>query len=300
MVANTVRPAILHDETGSDACIVLGTGSESYRTIFYTDHVRRTRQLCSEVLFDDCVPCCHRRSRRSGRLSVMALSFLRSEAFIYFLHITSIVLGCAKEGYATIHTDPVLTMIHSSIETFATLLLLAIRMANGWRSVPTVLKATRSVEYVDRLLVERTHVQQMRVYVAMHTMASILLIVVCIGTFLVCSFVIRVMTWTILSNNFCMITTTVLSGLLVARVGQTVLKVQEDQFKVIIYEAAMLIERPEVAESARTNSMFVEASLVTPLLKKPPYLGMDKSNESTLAMICLVIDYLLTKFHSVL
>ena len=224
-------------------CIVLGSGNADieYTTRYYIDHAHQTKNLCSEVLLEDCVPCCHHHNRNSGRVSIMVWSFISSEAFIYFLHVTSIVFGCFKEAYGVNGNDPVITMVHSSIETGATLLLLVIRMINGRRSVPTVLKALQAVDYVNPAAVAEAHVKSLHLLVILHTVASLVLIAICVAVFLLSGLVFHMMTWTILSNNFCMITTTMLSGLLVTRVAITVSCIKLDQHRVILYDALLLM-----------------------------------------------------------
>jgi hypothetical protein len=181
--------------------------------------------------------------------------------------------------YGVHRDDPVLMMVHSATESSATMLLLGMAPRSGvppsfcleicgkntifskfWGSSSPKLQ-----DWYPACLLADSYDQQMEIEEAfrpwmrlggwlhqpwhryritfdfLHTAASVLLIIICVGFFFICEFVLKLMTWTILTNNFCMITTTMLSGLLIARVGSTVSLIKEDQHKVIIYESVLII-----------------------------------------------------------
>jgi len=81
----------------------------TYLTRYGIDHSEQSEGLCSEVILDECVPCCRGccghedhdedRKRRPMRSAVgILVAAIRSEIFLYTLHVTSIVLGAVKEG----------------------------------------------------------------------------------------------------------------------------------------------------------------------------------------------------------
>jgi hypothetical protein len=116
--ALSVHP-IVHCRRG---CLVLGTNNvESvsqainnadsdgvYLTNYGIDHERQSHGLCSEVFLDECSPCCRpcRHERSSNALTNVAIgvlaSAIRSEIFLYSLHMLAIVLGAVKEGIGTL------------------------------------------------------------------------------------------------------------------------------------------------------------------------------------------------------
>ena len=72
--------------------------STRYVTQYSIDTRRQLSHINDEILSDDCIPFRHcPRSRRCAAV-VWFWSFIRSETFIYVLHISSIALGAINDG----------------------------------------------------------------------------------------------------------------------------------------------------------------------------------------------------------
>jgi hypothetical protein len=145
-------------------------------------------------------------------------------------------------------TNNVLHIIQSSVETFATLLLIVIRMTNAYTGYREVRKTIQHVNHYDPG--ENIHIRLIRFWMRMELMAGACLVGVCVGCFVIFYFFVH-LGWTIRSNNFCLITITVLSGLYAARVGIAVRQISEDLHKVKKYKTApeglaeYLADRPQ-------------------------------------------------------
>lgn len=87
--------------------------AHTYLTRYGIDHFGQSKGLCHEVVVEECVPCCRsccshghgEDDKNKNGASSMAIviggllvSAIRSEIFLYTLHVTAIVLGAVKEG----------------------------------------------------------------------------------------------------------------------------------------------------------------------------------------------------------
>ena len=156
-------------------------------------------------------------------------------------------------GIGLRYTDTTLNLIQSAVETSATLLLIVIRMFNayvGYRRVHWSLEHV--VHYDDhspyclehtnggascktcgkgRRGSEEVHIRLIRQWMIVQLSAGLVLFTISLGCFLIFLNYVH-LGWTILSNNFCMITITVLSSLYAARVTIAVTRIIEDLHKV--------------------------------------------------------------------
>jgi hypothetical protein len=126
-------------------------------------------------------------------------------------------------------TDPLLELEHGIAESIATLSFIVIRMVNARMGYSMVLNTIGSVEHFDRQRDARLRTIQMWMW--LFEIASGLLIVLCVTSFVLFYHFVH-LGWTIMSNQFCLITSMVLSELYMARVTISVVKIREDQHKV--------------------------------------------------------------------
>jgi hypothetical protein len=65
-----------------------------YVTRYQIDHEEQTKELCGEAVFEECAPFCNLEATRTPLGWIW--SFVRSELFLYSLHLMAIVLGAFK------------------------------------------------------------------------------------------------------------------------------------------------------------------------------------------------------------
>jgi len=70
-----------------------------HTTQYHIDTRRQLNHINDQVLSDECIPCLHcpPRSRRCA-VVVWLWSLIRSETFLYLLHISSIAFGAVNNG----------------------------------------------------------------------------------------------------------------------------------------------------------------------------------------------------------
>ena len=133
----------------NEGCYTIGKGESSYELRYFIDLRTQSKHLDEEVMFDECLPCCNSRAERS--IGGWFWAFIRSEAFLYSLHMTAILLGGLKEGMdlrkdeddADIHLEA------SIIETIATLMLILIRTVNAYRNYQVFKRSILSIRLGD-------------------------------------------------------------------------------------------------------------------------------------------------------
>jgi hypothetical protein len=126
-------------------------------------------------------------------------------------------------------SDPTLALIHSAVETSATLLLVIIRMANAFAGYQAVRSTVRHEENFDPE--EDVHVRQIRRWMMVFEMIGLVLFAFSLGCFFIFYYHVH-LGWTILSNNLSMITILVLSTLYTASIVAVTTRLREDQHKV--------------------------------------------------------------------
>lgn len=114
-----------------------------------------------KAMLTECVPCCDRKAALI--LKHLIWSVIRSESFLYGLHLLVFIFGSIKAILNLHTTSPTLELIQSIFETSATALLIAVRMGNSIEGFAEVKKTLRSVESAS---VEEessnVHIQKMR------------------------------------------------------------------------------------------------------------------------------------------
>jgi len=127
------------------------------------------------------------------------------------------------------HRYPAVSVTQSALETAVTLLLIVIRMANGYIGYKEVRGAVRLEQDFDADC--DIHVLRIRRLLVFYLVAGVLLFALALTFFFVFRHLFH-LGWTILTNNFCMITILVLSSLYSTLIDFTAVKIREDQFKV--------------------------------------------------------------------
>jgi hypothetical protein len=122
-----------------------------------------------------------------------------------------------------------LTIIDSSFETLATILLILVCMGNAYSGYCDVLNMAIYDQFCDHL--SNPHVRIIRQWMLRFIVAGLLLIGTSLGFFVLCLCTYRLW-WTILSNNVCMIAVQVFTGFYRYRVAMAVTRIHEDQMKV--------------------------------------------------------------------
>jgi len=125
--------------------------------------------------------------------------------------------------------DPFLALEQSIIETIATLAFILIRMANAHMGYSMIRHTIGRVEQFDPKRDAR--LRSIRMWLWLFEAASMLLVITCIVSFVAFYYWVH-LGWTLVSNQFCLITSMVLAGLYMARVTVSVVKIREDQHKV--------------------------------------------------------------------
>jgi hypothetical protein len=125
--------------------------------------------------------------------------------------------------------DEFLELEHSIIELVATLAFILIRMANARTGYVMIRKTIGRIEHFDPKRDAR--LRTIRMWMWLFEASCVLLIVICVVSFVVFYEFVH-LGWTIVTNQFGLITCMVLSGLFMARVTVSIVKIREDQHKV--------------------------------------------------------------------
>jgi len=167
-------------------------------------------------------------------------------SILYYISSCDLMLGVGLR-----FTDTTLNLIQSAVETSATLMLIIIRMFNAYIGYRRVHRSLRHVIHFDDhspYCLERgngasckecskgrgseeVHIVSIRQWMIVQVLAGLILVSICIGCFFLFLNYLH-LGWTILSNNFCMITITVLASLYAGRVTVAVTRIVEDLHKV--------------------------------------------------------------------
>jgi hypothetical protein len=282
----------------TDGCVILGrhgsTGN-TYVTRYYIDHVTQRRNATRDVLHEECVPCCDQENRETAKLCLW--NFIKSEAFLFSLHIIALALGAAKEAMDIRRISDDLELIHSLVETFVAFLMITIRMIVNWYAFKVLKDTAYKFEHFssDSKKLRGGALKHWRNVVIAIGVMMLALIITC---FILFKFLVH-LGWTILSNNFAMIVFTVVSGLYTSRVEKTRASIREDQHKAVLYESLLLIK--ETCDPSKNNTKpfreklirFMKATEDTSFLSKPPHIEIsDKGRFNNDMLISLEMQSL--------
>jgi hypothetical protein len=121
------------------------------------------------------------------------------------------------------------SVIDSSFETLATIMVIIARMGNAFYDYRQVRGMTIYVANVDSR--DNAHVRIIHRWMTRFLVAGSMLMVGAIGCFILL-LIVDHLWWTIMTNNICIITMHVLMGLYRARVTMAVKRIHADQHKV--------------------------------------------------------------------
>jgi hypothetical protein len=143
--------------------------------------------------------------------------------------VTSSLNNSFLVGLGLRQSDEFLALINSIMETTATLLLVVIRMANAYSGYRMVRNTIRHEVNFDPD--EDLHIRLIRRWMWLYIAAGVTLFSISLGFFFIFLFQVH-LGWTILTNNFCMITIMTLTSLYMGRITLTMVTIREDQHKV--------------------------------------------------------------------
>lgn len=275
-----------------NGCVELGKDAgrgNVYRTRYRIDHRGQRSELCHELMLEEMVPCCGEKPRRSCWYMIWAI--MRSEAFLFTLHMTALVLGAVKEAANFRQEQEDLHLIHSVIETFVSILMVSVRVASCWTAFYHIKKGAKRYEKLPERdeNYKKHHVQghSLKHYLIAFTGLGVFLLLFLISTFLTFYFLAH-LGWTIITNQFALVAISVASGLFMARVESAEAIIREDHHKAVLYEATLLLRElhyastdPNVAQKDRHHAIaqaetFCKALRDTDLFEQPEHIKFDE------------------------
>ena len=251
-----------------DGCVLLGSKevpSDNYITRFHIDHDEQRQDLCNEIFFEECIPFCKKENRKSVKSCLW--NFISSEAFLFTLHVATIVLGAVKEALNMRTVAEVLHLVHSVIETFLALLQTLIRLISAWMSYRALRQDMYRLEHVDPEMYD-CRGRNLRVWLNVVTAICVTMMVGVVVCFLVFYYEVH-LGWTLLSNQFAMISVTTAANLFQARVSSLEARINGDHHKAVLYEAVRLIAEGNDSDKAKA---FISSLVETPQFLLPHYI----------------------------
>ena len=278
------------ESIASAGCLELGRDAgygNVYHTRYQIKHADQRTHLCRELLLEEMVPCCGDKARRSyGRL---LWAFIRSEAFLFSLHMTALVLGVIKEAANYREEAEILHLVHSIIETVVSILMVVIRVVSGWTAFYHVKKSVGKVEKLNEHEDRPKHQVQgvaLKRWLKLFTLGGVLLLVFLIASFL-CFYFFAHLGWTILTNQFALLAVSIMSSLFMARVARAESLNAEDQHKTALYESVLLLQElyhtaanpkrspQEQATVLDSVDRFIKALRDTAMFGKPDHIKLS-------------------------
>lgn len=270
----------LSSENLQDGCVLLGKNMPAgnrYVTRYVINRKRQREDLCSEVMQGAFCPCTFEENKKP--LSKRLWTIISSEAAIFTLHMTVLVLGVAKEALDLRTVNEDLHLIHSAIETLLTILTIVIRVVSVRGKSKLIKGHVTSLEYVEDPTSVIIQGQGLRNWLHRFYLLGVILIVIVVTCFLLFYFLVH-LGWTILSNNFCLEVATVASNLLLERLDTITDRICQDHHKAVIYESGLLLQeayyetqttekRASFFEKARR---FSKALMDTELFERPEHI----------------------------
>ena len=278
--AEELTTSSLSHEKLQDGCVILGRDGPSgntYTTHYVINRKVQREELRSDVLREAFYPCTM--EEHKGSCKKVLWSIISSEAFMFSLHITVLILGVTKEALDLRTVDEDLHLVHSLLETIVTLLTIAVRIAVVRSKFKNLRDVVTPMEHVDDLSSDfRGEGLRKRVY--RFYFLGIFLIIVCVTCFLCFYFLVH-LGWTLLSNNFCLECIRLFSGIMVEGLAAITSRIREDQHKAVIYETALLLQEAydTQLQSKEKKEAFYEkarrfnkALMDTELLQRPRHI----------------------------
>ncbi|ELT92169.1 hypothetical protein CAPTEDRAFT_215030 [Capitella teleta] len=230
----------------TDGCLELGRDAglgNVYHTRYRIRHEKQSEGVCGEMMKEEMFPCCGEKAKQSCGRFIWAI--IRSEAFLFSLHLTALGLGVVKEAANYREEEEVLHLIHSIIETLVSILLVTVRIVSGWTAFYYITKQVYKIERLKGSSTTNLHDiiqgQSLRRWLKLYTFGGVLLDLFLVGTF-VCFYFFAHLGWTVLTNQFALVVIGVMASLYMTRVSKTMSTNREDQHKAALYESMLLLQ----------------------------------------------------------
>ncbi len=189
-----------------------------------------------------------------------------------------IVLGCLKEALNMRRDSPQIHFIHSLVETLVACIVILVRQVSAWHAYKQLKIYRHKVEYVDKENGVKVRNRVIRKLLIIYSVVFALILIFNITAFLCCYFFAH-LAWTILSNNFSLVTVMALDGPLRQRMQAEMALVSADHQKAVLYETDLLlneaINAPEGAARQRVKKRVQKFQLAlkdTDAFKQPDYI----------------------------
>lgn len=167
---------------------------------------------------------------------------IRSEAFLFTLQVASMLLGVRKD-IGTLETDsPELHATYSALELTGASLLIIVRTSSLRRKLNRLDERFRLLHRSTPDFRSTPKYRAVRRWVALHTgLGSFLFFVNAV--FFAVFWHMDWKDWIVLTNNLCMSIITISTGIWTSRFNVSVFRLREDQHKVVLHDAVVLIDR---------------------------------------------------------
>ena len=224
-----------------DGAVLLGKDDGSFEYMYATRirlasrRIQRER-VTNEVFHDILFPCCGPEYGMFWRGRIWG--FLRSELFLLAIHVTVITVGMLKIFIHDAISDRELHLTHAVLETILTCVQVIIRSFIGKDKFHEIKDLRLRAEVV--LLDGDARSKAIKAWIFFQIFMSFVLCTLAISIFVVC-YLYSHLGWIVLSHNTIMIVSTFMSMITLSRLKLMTCKIREDQHKIALHEAALLL-----------------------------------------------------------
>ena len=263
-----------------DGAVLLGKDESGYDFMYATRvrissrRIQRDR-VSAEVFHDTFVPCCAPEYRMHWRGRIWG--FIRSEIFLLALHLIVITVGLLKIFIHDAVSEEGLHLAHAVIETVLTCMQVIIRSFLGKDRFHEIKELRMRAEVV--LVDGDTRSTAVKFWIFFQIFMSFVLCTLAISVFVLC-YLYTHLGWIVLSNNTVMIVSTFISSVTYARLKLMTCRIKEDQHKIALHEAALLLtemycaQTPEQRKQVRHRvEQFSKALKESPPFHLPEYIS---------------------------
>lgn len=274
-------------ESVIDGCLELGRDAglgNVYHTRYRISHEQQRTGLCVDLLEEEMAPCCGKKARTS--CGHMLWAIIRSEAFLFSLHMTALALGAIKEAADFRKEAETLHLVHSVIETFVSILLVVVRVISGWTAFYFLEKKVGKMERFKRDSKYRIQGRSLKRWLRLFTLGGVIIVIFLITTFFCFYFLVH-LGWTVLTNQFALVLIAVMASLYMGRVEKSVNVNSEDHHKAALYESVLLLQelQGQMADSSAKRddkqaladriSRFTKALRDTSMFEQPDHIQLS-------------------------
>ncbi len=183
--------SLLSPENVQDGSVILGAKQSGnvYTTRYAINRRRQREDICGEIVQEAFCPCTLEENRTSIGKALWAV--ISSETLVFGLHITVLVFGVAKEALNLREVDEDLYLVHSLIETFVTILLIAIRVNTARVQFRSLRYHITGVEHVEDTSSASVRGKALRKWLLVYYVMAALLLVIPVTCFLLFFFLLH-------------------------------------------------------------------------------------------------------------